>query len=70
MISRGDMRMLMQAARNGWDTPNERQYKAFADCREVLNSAEATERECETALAAVNTFEEAGWIEKPLEVLQ
>jgi hypothetical protein len=62
--------MLMQAARNGWDTPDARQAKAFADCREVLNSADATERETETALAAINAFEAAGWIEKPLEVLQ
>ncbi len=70
MISRSDMRQLMQAARNNWDVPADRQAKAFADVREVLNSPDASEREMETALAAINAFEAAGWVEKPETVLQ
>ena len=63
MISRSDMRMLITAAKRGNDTPVEQQIRAFADVREVLNSADSTERECETALATINDMEAAGWVE-------
>jgi hypothetical protein len=63
MISRSDMRMLITSAKKGWDVPAERQAKAFADVREVLNSPESNERATETALDAIKAFEAAGWTE-------
>lgn len=70
MISRSDMRMLIRAAKGGWDTSTEKQAEAFANCRKILRSADSNERATETALAAIQAFEAAGWVEKVETLVQ
>jgi hypothetical protein len=61
MLSRSEMRMHAQAARNGWETPVERRRQAVRDVQAVLDSADASERETETARSTMTALEEAGW---------
>ena len=61
MISRSDLRMIISAAKKGWMPDRDKRQLYFAQVRQALNSADANERLTETALAAQNAMQDAGW---------